>query len=266
VPSGHAASSIAGCRTRPVERPDLATRTYNGHRMTSRVGVDPERLAALARMMQISGPVIGALLITGSVVLATMNGGFEWTGFNETRQGQTALTYPAMGLVFGLVFLVSPFTMGFAFRRAAGEQLYLDGAELTIVGPGNREPDVFDLTRTRASVRLDASTGSNAGRAETGTHRPVLVLLRDPDNREFVIELADLRTRRMRSEREILMLEGVLRFAADPATQWAAGQLRTVARWPRLPVIHESSPNAIPASPVGPNPSEPRASRHPSGA
>lgn len=232
-------------------------KTYNGHRMTSRVGVDPERLAALVRLMQISGPVIGVLLITGSVALATANGGFEWTGYNETRQGQTGLTYPAMGIVFGLVFLVSPFAIGFALRRAGGEQLYLDGAELTIVGPGNREPDVFDLTRTRALVRLEAPTGSTAGRgkaAEAGTHRPVLVLLRDTDNREFTIELADPRTRQMRAEREILMLEGVMRFAADPATQWAAGQLRTVARWPKLPVIGGSSPNAIPASPVGPNP------------
>jgi hypothetical protein len=222
--------------------------------MTSRVGVDPERLAALVRLMKISGPAIGVLFIAGSVVLAVANGGFEWTGYNETRQGRTALTYPAMGLVFGLVFLISPFAVGFALRRAAGEQLYLNGTELTIVSPGSREPDVFDLTRTRALVRLDAPTGSNTGDGEAGTHRPVLVLLRDPGNREFVIELADLRTRRMRAEREILMLEGVLRFAADPATQWAAGQLRTVARWPRLPVIHESAPSAIPASPVGPNP------------
>jgi hypothetical protein len=235
----------------------LPGKTYNGHRMTSRVGVDPARMAALVRMLQISGPVIGVLFIAGSVALATANGGFEWTGYNETRQGETALTFPAMGVVFGLAFLVSPFAIGFVLRRAAGEQLYLHGTELTVVGPGNREPDVFDLTRTRALVRLEAPTGSTTGRSKSagaGTHRPVLVLLRDSDNRELTIELSDPRTRQMRSERETLMLEGVLRLAADPATQWAAGQLRTVARWPTLPVIGGSSPNAIPASPIGPNP------------
>jgi len=251
---------VDGCRNaaQPIGH-TLSDKTYNGHRMTSRVGVDPERLAAVARLVQVSGDVVGVVLIAGSVVLAYMNGGFEWTGYNETRQGGTALTYPAMGLVFGLVLLVGPFGVGFAIRRAAGEQLYLNGTELTIVSPGSHEPTVLDLTRTRARVRLDGPTGSNTGRPKAsgkaaggvGAFRPVLVLCRDPGNNEFIIDLANLQTRHMRSDREILMLEGAMRFAADPATRWAAGQLRTVARWTRLPVNHETSPDAIPASPDG---------------
>ncbi|WP_143517213.1 hypothetical protein [Pseudonocardia sp. MH-G8] len=225
------------------------------------MGVDPERLTAVVRLVQISGAVLGALLIAGSLVLASVNGGFEWTSFNETRQGQTALTYPALGLVFGLIFLIGPFTLRLVIRTTAGEQLYLNGTELTIVSPGNRETSVFNLTRARAQVRLDAPTGSNTGRAEAsgkaggkagadvGTLRPVLALFRDSDNREFIIELANLHTRQMRSDREILILEGAMRFAADPATQRAAAQLRTVARWTRLPVIHETWPDAIPTSP-----------------
>jgi len=224
--------------------------------MTSRVGVDPERLAAVVRLVRISGAVVGVALIAGSVVLAYMNGVFEWTGYNETRQGRSSLTYPAMMAVFGLAFLVAPFTLGFVIRRAAGEQLYLNGAELTVVSPGSREPAVFDLTRTRARVRLD---GPNTGRPKAtgkagggaGVFRPVLVLFRGSGSDEFTIDLANLQTRQMRSDREILMLEGVMRFAPDPATQLAAGQLRTVARWTRLPVIYEASPDAIPASRAG---------------
>ncbi|MHA6631253.1 hypothetical protein ACU61A_37955 [Pseudonocardia sichuanensis] len=238
---------------RSIERTTLSSNAYSGHRMTSRVGVDPERLAAVVRLVQISGAVLGVLLICGSVVLAFSNGGFEWTSYNETRQGRTALTYPALGLVAGLVFLIGPFGVRLATRKAGGEQLYLNGTQLTIVSPGSREPDVLDLTRTRALVRLDPPTGSNTGRGDAGgtagAHRPVLALFRASDNREFVIELANPRTRQMRSNQEILVLEGAMRFAADPATARAAAQLRTVARWTRLPVIHETSPDAIPASP-----------------
>lgn len=157
--------------------------------------------------------------------------GSEWTGYNETSQGQTALTYPAMGLVFGLAFLVAPFGVRFATRRAAGDQLYHNGTELTLVSTGGRGPTVFDLTRTRTRVRL--------------------ALRRDPGNIEFIIDLTNPRTRHMRSDREIPMREGTMRFAPDPATRLAAGQLRTVARWTRLPVIYETSPDAVPASPDG---------------
>ncbi|MGH3729987.1 MAG: hypothetical protein ACRDTU_14745 [Micromonosporaceae bacterium] len=228
--------------------------------MASRVGIatDPERLAAMFRRIQISGAVTGVVLIVGSLVLATMDGGFEWTSYNETRQGETALTYPATGVVSGVVLLLFPFTFGFVMRAAVGEQLYLNGTELTMVKPGSREPDVFDLTRTRAQVRLDAPTGSNVGRSkasgkagdEVGAYRPVLVLFRESDGHESIIELANLRTRHMRADQEILMLEGAMRFAADPAIQHAAGQLRTVARWTKLPVIYETSPDAIPVTPA----------------
>lgn len=231
----------------------LPDKTYNGHRMALRVGVDRERLAGVVRLMRISGAVVGILLIVGSLVGASMNGGFEWTSYNETRQSRTGLTYPALGVVFGLVFLIGPIGTGFAILRSAAGQLYLNGTELRIVSPGNREPEVFDLTRTRALVRLDARTGSNTGGAKAsgavGAYRPVLVLLRESDNREFVVELANPQTRQMRSDQEILLFEGAMRFAADPATQRAAGQLRTVARWTKLPVIHETAPDAIPASP-----------------
>lgn len=225
--------------------------------MQSRVGVtlDPERVAVIVRHMRIIGACAGAVLIVVSVVLPSMNGGFEWTSYNQTRSGNgTGLSYEGLGVVFGLVFMVGPLGTGYAFKAAAGNLLYLNGTQLTVVKPGGREAKEFDLTRTRAQVRLDKVPGSRPGsakvREEVGTHRPVLVLFADSDGRETIIELANQRTRNMRYSQETRMLEAAMRFATDPAIQHAAGQLRTVARWVKLPVIHDAAPDAIPASPA----------------
>lgn len=234
----------------------MSDKSYSGHRMLSRVGVmtDPAAMASIVRKMRIIGVCLGAVLIVGSVVLASMDGGFEWTSYHTGRNSGTGLSYEGTGVVFGFVFMVAPFATGFAFRAGAGDLLYLNGTELTVVRPGRREPEVFDLTRSRAQVRLDKVTGSRPGsakgREQAGTHRPVLVLSADPDGRETIVELANLTSRVMRSSHETRMLEEAMRFATDPAIQHAAGQLRTVARWTKLPVIHEASPDAIPASPT----------------
>lgn len=226
--------------------------------MLSRVGTnfDPERTVLFVRKMRLISACVGVVLIVGSVVLASMNGGFEWTSYEGSgfrRNSGTGLSYEGTGVVFGFVFLTSQFGLGFAFRAAAGDALYLNGTELTVVRPGRGEPRVFDLTRTRARVRLDKVAGSRPGsakaREQVGTYRPVLVLFADSDGRESIIELANLTTRNMRYSQETRMLEGAMRFTTDPAIQHVAGQLRTVARWMKLPVIHEASPDAIPASP-----------------
>ncbi|MGH8880397.1 MAG: hypothetical protein ACRD0P_24095 [Stackebrandtia sp.] len=226
--------------------------------MLSRVGasLDPERVSGIVRKMRIGGVCIGAALIAVSVIVPMMNGGFEWTAYHgesfRSNSG-TGLSYEATGLLIGAVFLVSPFTFALVFRSVAGEALYLNGTELTVVKPGRGQDRVFDLTRTRAQVRLDKVPGSRPGSAEArqkvGTHRPVLALFADSDGGESIIELANLRDRYMRYSQETRMLEGAMRFATDPAIQHAAGQLRTVARWMKLPVIHEAAPDAIPASP-----------------
>lgn len=75
------------------------------------------------------------------------------------------------------------------------------------------------------------------------------MLLSETSRREAVIELADRRSRAMRLSDETRALEAAMRFGVDPAIQHAAGQLRTLLRWTRLPVIHDAAPDAIPASP-----------------
>jgi hypothetical protein len=123
----------------------------------------------------------------------------------------------------------------------------------SVVKPGRRAPRVVDLARVRSQVRLEKVPGSRPGSAEArekvGSYRPVLVLLSETDRRESVIELADQRTRAMRLTHETRALEAAMRLSADPAIQHAAGQLRTLLRWKRLPVIHDAAPDAIPASP-----------------
>ncbi|SDD92238.1 hypothetical protein [Glycomyces harbinensis] len=204
------------------------------------------------------GACLGIVLIVGSVVLATADGGFEWTSYHSSsarRSGGTGLSYEATGVMFGLAFLIGPLGIGYALRSNAGDLLYLNGTELTVVKPGRRAPKVFDLTRARSEVRLDKVPGSRPGSAEArekvGSFRPVLVLLSESGQREAAVELADLRARHMRLSHETLALEAAMRFASDPAIQHAAGQLRTVLRWTRLPVIHDASPDAIPATPDG---------------
>lgn len=231
--------------------------THSGHRLVSRVGsvVDPERMAVIVRNMRIIGACLGIAVIAGSLILAEMNGGFEWTAYHSSSfrsSGGEGLSNEATGLLFGAIFMLGPLATGWAFRQGAGEVLYLDGTRLTVVRPGRRAPEVFDLARARSEVRLDKVPGSRPGSAEArqqvGSYRPVLVL-RNESGREAVIELANQRSRAMRLSHETRMLADAMRFTADPKVQHTAGQLRTVLRWTKLPVIHDAAPDAIPASP-----------------
>ncbi|MFB9661362.1 hypothetical protein ACFQS3_01435 [Glycomyces mayteni] len=235
----------------------MSEKQFSGQRMVSRLGavLDPERTAVLVTRMRIIGACLGIVLIAASVVLATANGGFDWTSYHSStarRSGGTGLTYEATGVLFGLVFLVGPLGFGYALRAGAGELLYLNGSELTVVTPGRRSAKVYDLARARSEVRLDKVPGSRPGSAEArekvGSYRPVLVLFSASGRRETVIELAELRSRHMRPPQETRALEAAMRPAADPAVRHTAGQLRTVLRWRRLPVVHDASPDAIPAT------------------
>lgn len=237
----------------------MSGKSFSGQRMVSKIGVflDPERTAAFVRRMRISGACLGIALIAVSAVLGSMNGGFEWTAYHSSTirsSGGTGLSYEGSGVVFGLVFLIGPLSLGYALQAGAGDLLYLNGTELTVVKPGRRAPRVFDLARVRSEVRLEKVLGSRPGSAEArekvGSHRPVLVLLSETGRRESVIELANQRTRAMRLAHETRALEAAMRFGADTAIQRAAGQLRTVLLWTRLPVIHDAAPDAIPASPA----------------
>lgn len=226
--------------------------------MVSRVGavVEPEHMAEIVRKMRIIGASLGIALIAVSVVVPLMNGGFEWTAYHGSSyrsSSGTGLSWEATGLLVGAVFLVGPLATGWAFRQGAGEVLYLDGSRLTVVRPGRRAPEVFDLARARSEVRLDKVPGSSPGsaqaREQVGSYRPVLVL-HNESGRETVIELANQRSRAMRLRHETRMFEAAMRVTFDPAVEHTAGQLRTVLRWTKLPVIHDAAPDAIPVSPA----------------
>lgn len=230
----------------------------NGQRMVSRVGafLDPENTATFVRRMRIIGACLGIALIAASVYLGSADGGFEWTSYHSStarRNGGTGLSYEGTGVVFGLLFLIGPIGFGYALRSGAGDLLYLNGSALTVVKPGRREPKVLDLTQVCSEVRLEKVPGSRPGsaaaREKVGSCRPVLVLLSESGRREAAIELADLRARSMRLSHETRAFEAAMRFSADPAIQHTAGQLRTVLRWKRLPVVHDAAPDAIPATP-----------------
>jgi hypothetical protein len=236
----------------------MSGKSFSGQRMESRIGsfLGPERTSIFVRRMRIIGTCLGIALIAVSVVLGTMNGGFEWTDYHSSTarsNGGTGLSYEGSGVVFGLAFLIGPLGFGYALKAGAGDLLYLDGTELTVVRPGRRVPDTFDLSRVCSEVRLEKVPGSRPGGAEArekvGSYRPVLVVLSETGRREAVIELADRRSRAMRLSDETRALEAAMRFGVDPAIQHAAGQLRTLLRWTRLPVIHDAAPDAIPVSP-----------------
>ncbi|THV30205.1 hypothetical protein [Glycomyces paridis] len=233
---------------------------FSAQRMVSRVGasLDPEDTATFVRRMRIIGACLGIALIVVSVALANANGGFDWTSYHSStarRSGGTGLSYEGTGVVFGLVFLIGPLGFGYAIRSRAGDLLYLNGSELKVVKPGRRAPKALDLTRVRSEVRLEKVPGSRPGSAEArekvGSFRPVLVLLSESGQRETAIELADTRARAMRLTHETRAFEAAMRSAADPAIRHAAGQLRTVLHWKRLPVVHDASSDAIPATPDG---------------
>lgn len=237
----------------------MSGKSFSGQRMESRIGsfLGPERTSIFVRRMRIIGTCLGIALITVSVVLGTMNGGFEWTDYHSSTvrsNGGTGLSYEGSGVVFGLAFLIGPLGIGYALQAGAGDLLYLDGTELTVVKPGRRVLRTFDLSRVCSEVRLEKVPGSRPGSAEArqkvGSYRPVLVVLSETGRREVVIELADQRSRAMRLSNETRALEAAMRFGVDPAIQHAAGRLRTLLRWTRLPVIHDAAPDAIPVSPV----------------
>lgn len=242
---------------------------YHGHELSPRVE-DPaqrERLLASGRRFKIAAVVlsVGYLLFLGVV-------GYQ-QGIEDGNDWSSVITGAVCGtaLFFGV-----PWAVGANKQRKAVERLYLNGSHLTIVGiPNKKAATTLDLTRTRAEVRLDWLVDSDLINSTALTEQqrnsrielvqksldrqiakgtapcvyvPMLLLHREEDGHKFPILLADNKSRRIRSAGEIHMLERAMQFATDPAIQYAAGQLRTVARWQRLPAIYEALPDAIPAT------------------
>lgn len=247
----------------------MTTSPYRGHEMSPRVedATALKKQLASARRFKIAAVVIALgypvlyFLITYQ---ARPESGYDWTAFITGGICGTAL------------FFTIPWAVGVNKGRKAAERLYLNGTQLTIVGMPRKTETVLDLTRTRAEVRLDWLVDSDLvnSKALTEAQRntriemvhkaldkqiangtapcvyvPVLLLYRD-DGHKFPILLADNKTRNIRATSEIHMLERAMQFATDPTIQHAAGQLRTIARWQRLPAIYEARPDTIPPTPT----------------
>lgn len=227
--------------------------------------------------------IVGYLLLGFCVLVALpgmLAGSRDELGQLTTGEvvGVAAGVAVGCGLVGG-----GPWLYGYSWRVQSRQELILDGAELTVgggmSGPRGLFPHgVFDLTRAPLAVELVGGTrpkgmlgfrrghrrpltqqewarfvirerrGQCIGSARLPYH-PVLLLQRD-DGWLVPVELCDVTSRQMRDQREILQLARVMDGSHLERVRRAAGQLRTVARWARLPLITAAEPDAVPSTPA----------------
>lgn len=232
--------------------------------MTLLAADGPQRMKQRGRRYQIAGAIV-ALAIIGLTVRM---------GMEDPDRSVASLI---IGLLCGIgLFAGLPWMIGAVKQRHARQRVHINGTQVTVVGLVKRAPNVLDMRTTRASVELvggpysDNTTkhlaqGSRMAiydrrhQVERGAinlskryfvpYHPVLVLFRPEDEFALPVELCHVASGRMRDRAEILLLERVLRYSHDPGTQHAAGQLRTIATWQRLPHITDAASDAVPATP-----------------
>lgn len=256
----------------------MASATPGGYRMPAGIGPADASLAASGKRFKIAGYVIGAFVLVIMPYLAVENVAKEGGSTGDM------IGYIALGYGCGLpLFAGLPWLVGFTRDKQARQCLYLNGTQLTVVGlVGAARANVFDLSRTRMRLELvggqrsDNATQQLAeGKRTLVANRdnqinrsplagvnlgplpaqyfvpfhPVLILFRE-DDFQIPVELCHVASRHMRDPRETMMLAEAIRYNPDPAAQYVAGQLRTIARWRWLPHITAAQPHAVPATPV----------------
>ncbi|MGH8791759.1 MAG: hypothetical protein ACRDXX_03835 [Stackebrandtia sp.] len=250
----------------------MAKVVHSGHAMPAHVGVMTEELAKSARRYKIAGYLVGVFVLVIMPYLGMENvaaeGGSVWD----------VVGYVALGYVCGVpLFAGVPWMVGFTKQRQAGERLFLNGTQLTVVGMVGGGGNVFDLRNARMEVELIGGVHeenaakqlaqgnrvlleqrqTQVGRGEINAskhyavpYHPVLVLYREADGMAIPVELCHVGSRQMRDPREIYMLVQAMQFNPDPRARHVAGQLRTIARWRQLPHILDADPHAVPATPA----------------
>ena len=177
----------------------------------------------------------------------------------------------AVGSVVALAIAVPLWIVGRRRYRVAGHLLSIWQGRLFLTAPG-RSAKSIELTRARASVRL---VGGVHGGQRGGTgdeHRmfpgkpvhsamsirpgqyfvplhPVLRLEHLDEDTAITVELCHVASRRMRDRDQLITLSEIVEHHTAENGERAAGQLRTLARWQRLPHIIDAEPDAVVVTP-----------------
>ena len=224
-----------------------------------RVGM-PARVAAPngARLRRILrwGALVVFVLLTGSVALMAV-------GAVRTRHGLVLVILVSVAAVMAVTLWI----IGVRRYRVAGYVLFISAGRLVLTSSGRPIRSV-ELAGSRATVELvggvrersdvtdepllprkpvDSDLSIGVGEYFVPLH-PVLRVEDVHSGDVIVVELCDVAGRRMRDREQLAMLRDVVE--TDIGAGHAAGQLRTLMRWQRLPRIVDADPDAVPSTPA----------------
>ncbi|MFD0555937.1 hypothetical protein FB566_1155 [Stackebrandtia endophytica] len=186
------------------------------------------------------------------------------------RDTETIIGIGAASVV-ALAIAVLLWIIGGRRYRIAGHLLSIWQGRLFLTAPG-RSAKAIELSRARASVRLvggvhggqrdrsrddersfptrpvHSSMSIRPGRYFVPLH-PVLRLEHLDEDTVITVELCHVASRRMRNRDQLITLAEIVEHHTADNGPRAAGQLRTLARWQRLPHILDAEPDAVVVTP-----------------
>lgn len=218
----------------------------------------PARVAApdgarIGRVLQWAAVVV-AVGLAGSVSVAIA--GHVWNAHGAVI---------AVGVAAATVTAVPLWILGGRRYRVAGHLLSVWQGKLFLTVPGRPARSV-DLSRARVTVELVGGVRARGSDEPLLPKKPVhsdlsirpgryfvplhpVLRVEDRENANvIVVELCDVASRRMRDREQLAALAEVVGRAVG--ARHAAGQLRTLTRWQRLPHIIDADPDAIPSTPA----------------
>ncbi|GAA4901708.1 hypothetical protein LX16_0368 [Stackebrandtia albiflava] len=214
------------------------------------------------------------------IAVLTLASAATWTVLRLVRAGAGAgETVAVAAVVLGcLVAAVLAWSAGRRRGWLTGQRLWVSGDELVVEMPGT--PAVrHRLDGLRCTVRLEGGVAHRDGnglatpfrtrgtQAVPNRRGPVhsamsirpgeyfvpfhpVLRLRGDGTDPITVELCHLASRRMRDRDQLLTLAELVARTAGPDATRAAGRLRTLADWQRLPHITDADPDAVPETPA----------------